>query len=615
MNAKNFNLRYGVIFLVAIAFIFLINVNVVSASPQIYYANISQNCPVLTPSCPSLNYAVVGGTYDIWVFGNDLPDVNYSFDGFTLVSRSNDGSMAHYIFVAPMSINTSHINMTFGIYKVPVWSTIGEFFNSTHLNLTVTENSSQAAFYMNLAGTSLDNFNITNDGTLLTYKISNLLNQLNAQVNINKGWNYPYFTKFNITKPSDPNSLSYVYNLMKFGLKNDTLLNDLTGNLDFLNNYIKDHSSKINSPANIEFTKQDNNYILNYGEGYGSVSSDLMNEIRNIINQSLISMNIKSVANQVIPNVGGVNLSFLNSVNLNYTVGIINLSNVKLVDGNYTVAVFITDPQGDTLTKTINLHLEGLTNVETGNTINGGTEYSPMLPEINYILKEIKGLNGKIKQMKIAAFDTVNIPTPSGLSKVYKFFNISIINGSESNGTFVFTVNSANPGRVHLWVMYNGENNWTELNTTYNSSTGEYYASPKEFCLFMIAEDAAPSTPSSSSGGGGGGSGSWQSPQNVTIPSIFVNPLNYTNVNNNGNSINLTGNNNPQNSNAGVGITGAVIGALSSPTGIVVVIILAIGIISLGIIIVLKNRKSKVVTTKKMEKTGLNSAGDGLGGA
>ena len=473
------------------------------------------------------NYTIVGGTYDIWIFGTDLPSLNFSSKGFTLISLSNDRSTAHYRFTAPESINVSHLVEPFGIYRIPVWSKIGEFFddNVTRLNLTVTENSSQVDFYMNLNGTSLDTLNITQP-VKIQGSIANFLSSFDGQVEMKKGWGYPLFNSFNMTKSIDVTSMYFLINAASAGNYIPFTADEVNNNPSVLNNYIKSHSSEINSPSHIIFTKSGNDYTLWDDNGYGNVSNSYLNQIRNLINQSLVSVNIKDVADKIIPSIGA-NLSFLDNINLNYTIGAIDLNNVSLRDGNYTVAVFIRDPQGNNLTKTINLRLEGLTNVESGSTINNGTEYIPTLPEISYILKGIKGMNGSIKQMKIVAFDTINIPTPSGLQKVYKFLNISILNGTESNGTFFFTVNATNPGYVHMYVYNESTAKWDELNTTWLGGNN-YSANTPHFSLFMIAEEAAPSN---NNGGGGGGGGIQESQlyNNTVIPPIFTNPINYTN--------------------------------------------------------------------------------------
>jgi hypothetical protein len=612
MGTRQHNLRYGVILLVAIGLFFVLNSGVVSASTNVSYGLIiSPNCPdytqVGTSLCPLLNnYTIVGGTYDIWIFGTDLPSLNFSSKGFTLISLSNDRSTAHYRFTAPESINVSHLVEPFGIYRIPVWSKIGEFFddNVTRLNLTVTENSSQVDFYMNLNGTSLDTLNITQP-VKIQGSIANFLSSFDGQVEMKKGWGYPLFNSFNMTKSIDVTSMYFLINAASAGNYIPFTADEVNNNPSVLNNYIKSHSSEINSPSHIIFTKSGNDYTLWDDNGYGNVSNSYLNQIRNLINQSLVSVNIKDVADKIIPSIGA-NLSFLDNINLNYTIGAIDLNNVSLRDGNYTVAVFIRDPQGNNLTKTINLRLEGLTNVESGSTINNGTEYIPTLPEISYILKGIKGMNGSIKQMKIVAFDTINIPTPSGLQKVYKFLNISILNGTESNGTFFFTVNATNPGYVHMYVYNESTAKWDELNTTWLGGNN-YSANTPHFSLFMIAEEAAPSN---NNGGGGGGGGIQESQlyNNTVIPPIFTNPINYTNQT--GEPINLGGNNNPSQPSGNSGITGAVIGALSSPGGIAVTLVLAIGIITLGIIIVIRKRG----TGRRVVVKELNS-GDRLGEA
>lgn len=147
------------------------------------------------------------------------------------------------------------------------------------------------------------------------------------------------------------------------------------------------------------------------------------------------------------------------------------------------------------------------------------------------------------------------------------------INTNSPSGTIEFkvpTTSVVNPGRVSLYVLEGSS--WVQLPTTLTGTFGGFYtysATTPHFSTFMIME----TLPSSGGGGGRSRSNEYQFGAVTAAPT----PTTPT-------PIEATPPSTPTLGFFGT-ITGAVIGALTSPAGLVVLIFVLIGIVVVALVI------------------------------
>lgn len=489
------------------------------------------------------------------------------------------------------------ITLAIALISLASANPVQEFFqdNVTSLNITISQTESQADFYLNTAGTSFDiqdiNLSEDSDISIPDFRISEFLNGVNGEVEIQKNSKSPHFN-------------SFLINGYAIGLADSLILlaeldftSDDLNNLTFLNDYVQ-NSLPVASDRHIILEKNGNNYHAWNDQGYGNIE-DYKEQIREIINESIYSLNVPNIAEEFLPLLKG-NLSdagidpsiidsMLEQLDINYTVGLIDLGNISLKDGDYKVKVFVNDSAGVQYTKNINLHLEGLENTEVTDINN---TYTPETPEISYILKEISGIGNNTIIIKAA--DTSSFSFPSDL-KAYKFFDITLSTPNIS-GKFKFKLDGVgvkNPDKVNLYVYESGS--WTKLATTFD---GEYFtATTPHFSLFMVAEEKEAS------------SGSNSKPSSYSEPSSYgiYNPsASQTQTENNTIAVG-----NPEEASPGFlsRITGAVIGTIGTEGTIVIIIILAV---VAGFIIILrawrKGRKMETKLDKRADEPNIQEA-------
>ena len=439
--------------------------------------------------------------------------------------------------------------------------------NVSNLIITIHQNSSQADLYLNTSGQPWDSQTVIFNGTLNEngviigpfhqgFNISTTLDSVDGQVELVENSNIPVFTSLNL-HPQSPWDILLPYGLEAENLTIDQINNDcLTNNCSIINGYFQANPLPINSSRTIVFTKQGDNYEIWNDKGYGDID-DYKQNIRDIISQNLIQMNVSDIISTIFPILandfkydGNISVSqpLLSLLNDNYSIYIGNLSSVQLQDGNYTVPVTISN-ETTNFTKNIYLILQGIQNSDFNDTIINGT-FIPTNPEV---LKYINYINGTDGGINVTLQDIYDSTLPSDTNKVIKYILIDV--GNESNGSIGFQVpvsDIVNPNEVNLWVLENGT--WNELPTTYLSTIGsnyEFYALTNHFSTFMIMESITPvvNNGNSDSGGGSGSGSSSSSGSSSYIPLVVSAPIIINNSTNQTQPIQANPLSNPKNSN------------------------------------------------------------------
>ena len=411
-------------------------------------------------------------------------------------------------------MNKLILSIFFGIFLLSFISaqpSINEFFstNVSQLIITVSQDESQANLYLNTSGTSFDMQNITfQQFTLGNIKISKILNDINGQIEIGQGSYYPQFNNLFIEQGGMASFL--IDNALDF-LNISFTTNDVNNNLSLINNHLAKNPLPISSDRHIIFTKDLTNYTIWNNQGYGDVPSQWKDEIRRIINESMVSINIPNLFTQLLPiakqkineNNLSLDLSLLKNLDMNYTVGLTNLSDIQLKDGEYIIKVFV-ERDGITYSKDVKIILKGIKNIEE---VNVNDTYTPTVQELKDVISKIEGLGDN--NLRVEVFDTFS-SAPAN-TKGFKYLNMTVAN--QTNATIEFKYNSLHPERVSLYVLEG--NSWTKLKTIFDGLV--YHSNIPHFSLFVIAEEIPQTSPSSSSSGGGRNRGSIISPQNNTI--------------------------------------------------------------------------------------------------
>ena len=379
---------------------------------------------------------------------------------------------------------------------------INEFFNNnvTQLTININQDQSSSNFYLNTNQTSFDLQDIAfGQFTLHNIKISNFLNGINGQIEVQESSRIPQFNELKIVQDT-LTSMILDFGFQEFNIGFTTL--DINNNLSLINNYLIKNPLPINSDRHIIFTKALNNYTIWNNKGYGDISENFKDEIRKIIKESILSIDVPSITEQFIPLIKGQNLTILDDLDLNYTVKI-DVSNLILKDGEYIIPIIIEKDE-ESFVKNVTLILNGIKSIEETNVNN---TFIPIIPEIKDLISKINGLGDN--RLIISLFDNFT-STPNNAKTIFKYLNITVSN--QTNASIYFNLNKSeinDPNKVFLYVL---ENDWIKLNTELINDTDFYYykADIPHFSLFSIIEEQIIVSPPSggSSGGGGGGGGS-----------------------------------------------------------------------------------------------------------
>jgi len=500
------------------------------------------------------------------------------------------------------------------------------FLDSANITVTIKQNESWVNFSFDtskwasfdhqeimIQNETIDDLKI--DEISLSFDISKFLRDINAEIEIQRDSNTPQFNNLNVT------ANDIVFNVTKISVENISItdalfttkgfltnvLNQLNlglnlNNVTTINDYLKAHPPKITSDSDnvisdrhVIFTKIGDNYRIWNDEGYGNISEDWKEDIRDAIKNGVESVSLKDIFDEIMPFLEENGLdSIFNGFDTNYSVTNVNLSSINtLEDGNYVIPVTITASDGSTYKKNINLVIQGIQNIEIDNSIN--ETYIPKNPEVAYYLIKISGLKGTIN---VSLFDTKPPASilPSNVKRVIKYIDIDT--NSSSGGTIDFkvpTISVVNPLQVGLYVLEG--NSWISLPTAFlgelTSGFYHYSAVTPHFSTFMIMETTV------TSGGGDKKNeekiqygGIRRIPGTSTTPTNIPEPLEATPT--------------PK---AGGGITGAIIGVLTSPTGLAVLVFVLIGIVIVSLLI----RNFPGEKNKKQKRGEINEKSDDNG--
>jgi hypothetical protein len=484
-----------------------------------------------------------------------------------------------------------------------------DFLDSVPITITITQNTSQVDFSLDTSNRGWDrqSISIKNQSVgdvyiydiFLSFNISKLLNKINFEAEINKDSNTPKFNSLEIM--GGDNHIDGVIKTSKVNLtytdaSTKNFLNLLFSSIDpelnitnvsSVNAFLANNPLPEKSPSHITFTKQGTSYRIWNDRGYGDLPEEWKSEIRNIINESVQQINIKNILENMLPvletrtefqNIwGDLNLDFnvtdidLSPLDLNASFS--NLTNIKLEDGNYTIRITVSDGLKN-YTKNVLLIFKGIKNTESGVFVPDGN-FTPTNPEVAYYIIGISGLGNNT--VSVTLFDVFDSALPSNIKSVIKYIEINV--SKETSGIIKFKVPTnkvVNPSLVSLYVLEGS--NWVKLPTTFLSTSLGFYefqATTPHFSIFMIAEE---NQIIASGGGFARGSSriitqeqtpteSTQQPTNEVPTPIVPTP--------------------PQERTGGgiAAITGAIIGAITSPTGLFSILVVLIAVIVIALVI------------------------------
>ena len=381
---------------------------------------------------------------------------------------------------------------------------LNEFMSEdvTQINVTISQSSSTIDFYLNTAGYDWDLMDIL-EFTYGDYEfsvggvyISGLLNGVNGDVVIEKGSFVPYFESLNIQLGS---TTQFVSDNLFTALDINTNSDEINNNISIVNNLLKENPLPEPAPAYSRLVKEGNNYKLTYNQGYGDIPEDWMSNIRDIVNDSAYAVNIIDLVDMILPFAGNYadNLTFLEDLDLNYTVSAIDLNDLEFKDGQHTISATV-EKGNESVQKQINIKLDGIENSEISTTSPAGI-FTPSMPEVLEVMTQINGLKNGTDVIVKVFYNSVN-PNPSNTEKVHRYLDITAnISDSEENAIINFKLDKdevVDKSFVSLYVWESSS--WTKLSTKLitGPDTSYYYyeALIPHFSLFLIAEEEAPVT-------------------------------------------------------------------------------------------------------------------------
>jgi len=360
-----------------------------------------------------------------------------------------------------------------------------EFLDSFDLEITIAQDNTTAEFNMDLSNTSFNQQDFTyEDFTIENIYISALLDGINFKARTEKGLNYTIFDEFKVELGTTPqfildNAFSYA--------NVDLTSEQINNNISLLNEFVQRHPAPYESDRTIILKKSGTDYNLFMNTGFESINESYREKIKEIIIESVYSVNVKSLLNKAIPLVD-YDLSFLEELDLDYQVSIINLDELSIEDG--TQEVLINIEHKTNITKSIILNLINIESEEV------------YVPEVSEVIEALEGLKfGTIVNITI-----IDGTVPKD-TKAFKFLEITT--NQNTSGKLIFKLNKSevtNYNKVSLYVL---EDDWVKLKTEFIGLVGDEYFFKSEiphFSTFMIAEDTyvAPVEQKKSSDGRGG---------------------------------------------------------------------------------------------------------------
>jgi len=556
------------------------------------------------------NYTIIGRSYDLYVAGTNLQQMTSSELQF--LSNTDDN-----LFVYNFTPGTLAGVRTFGTgenqFNLSVLSEADELVNSIgKIVININDTSSLVNIEnLNLSGKLIRSFKFDLDEYKGTVDLSKLLRGISFNLNFNKGESYPVYNSLFIDGGSSAGTVVgsvLIFNNLNFDV------NDVNSNPSLLNQVIDIYN--LSTPYNLSAyaIKSGNNFEFYSDEGYKTLNNADLTNAQEIINEKIKYIDPDEIINYLLP-IGNFS-EFKKFVDFNTSVDFGNLTFME--SGTYALNLVYTDKYGNEGTMPFIVNLD-VTN--EGNQVdvdsNGTVTFTDIT--IKQRLEKIEGLPQNIS-LTSALYGTSRPSSFSGSlpsnTNPVEFMQINSSNDSATdNGNYVLhfkistsSLTSSLKNNVSLYVEES--NAWTKLSTTLGSEDSSYYyyhSTLHHFSNYLIGYYLSPSTPSSSGGSSGGGSSGGGS---SSRRDLFLAPLVSIPDSNNGNPSSSEpigiGEDSPSEPSGFSVITGAVIGAISSPGGIVAIIFLVV--LSLLLIMLRLRRRGEV--GKKSGKHKLNSSGD-----
>ncbi len=561
------------------------------------------------------NYSVIGRSYDLYVSGTNLTQINDSELEFV---RKLGENTFQYKFTPGNIAGLRTFGTGENQFNLSVLSEADELSNSIgSVIINITDDSSS----INVNDFSLENkivrmLNVSDVADLnIDYllDLNLLLNGLTFDLNFNKGSAYPQYNSVNIN--SSP-AITVIENLIRFNnLPSYMTVDEInTGHFEYLNELIDAYGANITYPSNSRVVKEGNNFEFFSDDGYSTLNRNDLENAQEIINEKIKYINPDEVINELLP-LGNFS-EFKKFVDFNVSVDFGNLE--ILESGTYNLTLIYTDKYGNNGTMPFIVNLN-VTNVGYEESVDSNGTVTFTSPVVNQTLERIENLPQNITITPILY--GVNKPSGfAGLPQNVHSLNFMQINSSNdsktNNGSYSLyfriltsSIDSNYKDNVSLYIQEG--NSWIKLPTILINETSEYYmynSTIPHFSNYLIGyyqESVSSGGGSSSGGSSGGGSSSVGSSRTTKPISLISEPTSPKSPAFPSEPLNLS---NPSDNPSGLfGITGAAIGALSSPGGIGIILFVLI-LLALLIILRIKRRENKKKSSKK-----LNSGGDGIG--
>jgi PGF-pre-PGF domain-containing protein len=410
--------------------------------------------------------------------------------------------------------------------------------SATNIKITMTQNTTTNEFYLNTDGLSFDEQTISiplPNGASFTYPpflLSEILSGIDLQVEASEGDTVPIFSGVLISEETKL-LLNNIASISGLGF---SLTGNITTDTETLNNLAQSNPSPFPMQGTSHFIKNGNNYTIDYSTGFGSVSTEYKNKVKEAIERGVNSINLKTVLqDNILPLVEFADIlpviqelgyevsevEFENAKklaldNINYNIGV-DLTNLNLFqDGTYQIPVTVTSADGsETAQKTVTLVLNGIVN-QVSESADGAGNYVPVDAGVKEIISLIQGLQANtILTVNVQDIKPAEVSTVTNLNAL-KYFVITVSLQPVSGAQVVFTIDKSkisNPAKIVLYRWETATSTWTALNTVHTSSSDTatdyaFQASTEHFSTFMVGEDVTPSTSGGNNGNKKSASGS-----------------------------------------------------------------------------------------------------------
>lgn len=543
------------------------------------------------------DYAVIGKTYTLYVAGNNLAEITNSSE---LIPTSFAQDLVIYTFTPNNNAGLRTFTDSNGnSFQISVLSDANELANSFgDVTIEINDHSSSVSISgIEFSDKTIRIVNLSEIPELKENSISGsleldkILNGFEFNLDFTKGEKYPIYNSLFIDGGSSAGSVVnsiLIYNNIKCGAS-ICEINQINTDPSLLNPVLDKYNANFEYPTNAKAIKNGNSFYFYSEEGYADLNGTYLENIQSIIDEKIKYINPDEVINALLP-IQDFS-EFKKFVDFEISVDSTGLS---LSDGEYVLKILYEDRYGNTGEFPITLNLEITNNGNPQNENNGTIEFNDTI--ISQTLNKVENLPSGVSLTvvlygKNLPIDSGFVSSPSNVD-VLNFIQINSSNTSlTDDGSFDLyfkvlktSIPSSDKNSVRLYVQEGTA--WRVLTTRlFNESATsyEYKAIVPHFSNFMIAVLQDSSSSSSNE--------PYQEPgrpgKNNT-QTINTNPL--VVGDSTGEGDNPTG--------LFSGITGAVIGALTTPGGIILSLVFIIAIIIL-ILVLKKGRKENKKQSKE----------------